>query len=141
DAVLARALPRHRRGAGDRMRRMRIGVWISPRPVLSGDGELELDPLEVRLEVPVGDRPVGADAVARTDLEVRRVKARRVTGEVRHRAADALPRVVLAHLDRIAAADEPFVRPVERMRSRLVAYLVAVGISAGPLLGRDHPPA
>ena len=98
---VARALPGDRRGARDRVRRVRVAVRVAPRPVLARDRQLALDPLERRLQVAVGDRPVGADAVAGAGLEVGRVEARRVAGEVRHRAADADARVVLAHLDRV----------------------------------------
>ena len=54
------------------MRRVRVGVRVAPGPVLAGDRQLELDPLEGRLQVGVGDRPVDGDAVARAHLEVGR---------------------------------------------------------------------
>ena len=50
--------------AGDRVGGVRVAVRVPPRPVLPGDRQLALDALVVRLEVPVGDRPVGADPVA-----------------------------------------------------------------------------
>src|SRR5206468_918470 len=83
-----------------------------PRPVLPCDRQLELDPLVVRLELPVADRPVRADAVQRPGREVGRVEARRVAGVVDHRATDAVPGVVLAELDRVLAADDAVGRPV-----------------------------
>ena len=52
------------------MRRVRIGVGVTPRPVLPGDRQLALDALKRRLEIPVGDRPVDGHAVAGADLEV-----------------------------------------------------------------------
>ena len=80
----ARALPTRRSAAPrDRVRRVRVAVRVAPRPVLAGDRQLALDALEVRLQVAVGDRPVGADAVARPRLEVGGMEARRVAGEVR----------------------------------------------------------
>ena len=86
---------------------MRIAVRVAPRPVIARDRELELEPLVVRLEIFVGDRPVLPHPVTRSDLEVRRVKARAVAGVVDHRTADAMAAVVLAELDRIRAADDP----------------------------------
>ena len=71
DPTVLGAAPCHRRRAGDRMGRMRIGVRVAPRPVLARHWQLALDSLEVRLQVVVGDRPVDRDAVACADLEVR----------------------------------------------------------------------
>lgn len=61
DPELASTLPRKLRAAGDRMRAVRIAVWISPRLVLAGDGQLELEPLVVALQLRIGDRPVFGD--------------------------------------------------------------------------------
>ena len=139
DPVLPRSLPGKRRRARDRMRPVRVGVRVAPRPVLPGHGQLALEPLEGGLQVPVGDRPVGADPVARADLEVGGMEARRVAGEVRHRPADADPRVVLAHLDRVVSPDDARVRPVDRGRGLLVGDPVAVRVPERPLL-QDHDP-
>src|SRR6266568_1811179 len=105
DPDLLGAAPSHGRCCRDRMRGMRVAVRVAPRPVLSGYRELALDALEVRPEVPVGDRPVRGHTVARPDLEVRWMKARRVTREMGHRSTHADARVVLAQLDRILARD------------------------------------
>ena len=141
DPVRARARPGALGGTPDRVRRVRVAVRIAPRPVLAGDRQLALDPLVVRLQVPVGDRPVGADAVARARLEVGGMEARRVAGVVDHRAADPVPGVVLAQLDRVVAADDALVRPVEVVRAFLVGDPVLVGVPEGAALEHDDPPA
>ena len=92
-------------------------------------------------QIRIGDRPVGSDAVTRVDLEVGRVKARGVSGVVDHRAADAPPGVVLAQLDRVRAADDPRLGPVERVGAGLVRDPVLVGIPERPGLQHEHPPA
>ena len=76
DAAAERAPPQLRRGAGDGVGRERIAVRIPPRPVLAGHRQLALHLLVVRLQVRVGDRPVGADPVAGVSREVRGVKPR-----------------------------------------------------------------
>ena len=141
DPALERALPRHRRGPCDRMGAVRIGVRVAPGPVLTRHRELALELLEVRLQVPVRDRPVRTHAVARVHLEVRRVEPRRVPREVRHRSAHADAGVVLAELDGIVAADDPRVRPVELVRRSLVRHPVLVGVPERPLLEDHDPPA
>src|SRR5947209_13384960 len=64
--------------AGDRVGRVRVAVRVSPGPVVPGHRELELEALVVRLEVPVGDRPVLPHSVAGSDLEIGGVKARAI---------------------------------------------------------------
>ena len=86
----------------DRMGAVGIAVRIAPGPVLPGDRQLPLHPLVMRLQLPVGDRPVGADAVPRPDLEVGGMEARRVAGVMDHRAADPVAAVVLAQLHRVS---------------------------------------
>ena len=120
---------------------MRVAVRVAPRPELAGDGQLALEPLVVGLQVLVGDRPVGGHAVARVDLEVGGVKARRVPGVVDHRAAHAAPAVVLAELDRVLAADDPRLGPVQLVCAGLVGDPVLVGVPERPGLQDQHPPA
>ena len=122
------------------MRRERVPVRVPPRPVLAGDGQLALDRLVVRPELLVGDRPVGADAVAGAGPEVRRMKAWAVAGVVDHRPADAAARVVLAHLDRVGAADDPLLVPVQRVRAGLVGDPVLVGMPERAGLDDHDPP-
>ena len=64
DPELPRARPGALRATRDRVRAMRVAVRIAPRPVLAGDRQLELEALVMALEIAVGDRPVGADAVS-----------------------------------------------------------------------------
>ena len=120
DAVRARARPGALSGARDRVRTMRIAVRITPGPVLPGNRQFPLDPLEVRLQIPVGDRPVGSHAVACARFEVGGVEARRVARVVHHGAADAMAGIVLAQRDRVTAADDPLVGPVEMVRAFFV---------------------
>ena len=84
--VGARGRRRVRVGAAarDGMRGVRVAVRVSPRPVLAGNRELALQALVVGSQLPVGNGPVGAHAVAAFDLEVGGVEAGRVAGVVGH---------------------------------------------------------
>ena len=141
DPQAARALPRAQRAGADRVRAVRVAVRVAPRPALPGDRQLALEPLVVGLQLLVGDRPVGGDAVAGADLEVGGVKARGEAGVVDHRAADAAAAVVLAELDRVLAADHPRLGPVELVRAGLVGDPVLVGVPERPGLQHEDPPA
>ena len=141
DAVLQSARPRPLGGAAHRMRCVRVAVRIAPGPLLARHRQLAFDALVVRLQIRIGDRPVGPDAVRRRDREVGRVEARRVAGVVHHRAADAVTRVVLPHLDRVVSADDPLVVPVEVRRTLLVGDPVGVGIPERPPLEHDDAPS
>jgi hypothetical protein len=111
--------------AADRVGVVRIAVWVAPRPVLAGDGQLLLDRRVVRLQIGVVDGPVGADGEG---VEVRRMEPRRVAGVVHHRPADAAAGVVRAERDGISAADLARLGPVQRVRSPLVGHPVGVGV-------------
>ena len=128
DAELAGAVARGVGAAGDRMRRVRVAVRVAPRPEVAGHRQFELEALVVALEVGVADRPVLPHPVATADLEVGGMKSRAVAGVVDHRAADPVPAVVLAELDRIRAAGDAVVGPVEPVRSGFVGDPVLVGI-------------
>src|SRR3981081_3724544 len=69
------------------------------------------------------------------------MKARAVAGVVDPRAADSVPGVVLAELDRVAAADDPLLGPVQLVRSGLVGDPVAVGVPERALLEHHDLPA
>ena len=69
------------------------------------------------------------------------MKARAVAGVVDHRAADPVPAVVLAELDRVGAAGDPLVGPVEPVRSGLVGDPVLVGIPERPRLEHHDLPS
>ena len=114
---------------------------VAPRPVVAGDRQLELEPLVVRLEVLVGDRPVLPHPVARADLEVGRMEAGAVARVVDHRAADAVTAVVLAELDRVGSADDPLLVPVQPVRAGLVGHPVLVRVPERAGLEHDHLPA
>ena len=58
-----------------------------------------------------------------------------------HGAPDAAAAVVLAELDRVVAADNALLRPVELVRARLVAHPVLVGVPERASLEDDHPPS
>ena len=127
--------------AADRMGVLGVVVRIAPRPGLAGDGELLLDPLVVRAEIGVGDRPVGADAVHALRVEVRRVKSGGVPGVVDHRPAHATAGVVAAQRYRVGAADLPGLGPVEGVRAPLVADPVAIRVPEGAGVQADDLPA
>ena len=80
------------------------------------------------------------------------MKTRAVAGIVDHRAADPPPGVVLAQLDRVRAADDPFLGPVQLVRAGLIGDPVLVRVPertglqdddlpplAGQSLGQDRP--
>src|SRR5581483_4518535 len=140
DPQLARSLPRDLGAPGDRMGGVWVAVWITPWPVLAGDGKLELEALVMALEIAIGDRPVLPHPVARPDLKVRRVNARAVAGVMDHRTADPVAGVVLAELHRIRSADHPFLGPIELVRAGLVRYPVLVRIPERSLLQHHHLP-
>ena len=125
---------------------------VPPRPVLAGDGQFTLDCLVVRAELVVVDGPVGADPVEAVGVEVGRMEAGGVAGVVHHRPAHAATRVVLAHLDRVGAADDALLVPVQLVRAGLVGDPVLVGMperagfddhdpptGPGQTLGQDRP--
>ena len=106
DARAAGAAQEHLAVAADRMRAVRVGVRVAPRPVLAGDRQLGLDVVVVRPQVVVARsasrrrrRPGVSGA------EVAGVEAGRVAGVVHHRAADAAAGVVRAERHRVVAAD------------------------------------
>jgi len=114
---------------------------VAPRPVLSGHRQLALDPLVVRSQVVVRDRPVRAHAVEAVGVEVGGVEPGAVAGVVHHRPADAATGVVAAHRDRVGAADDPLLRPVQLVRAGLVAHPVLVGVPERARLEDDDLPA
>ena len=141
DAELVRATQEDLPVPADRMRPVRVAVRVSPWPVLAGHRQFLLDLLVVRTQLGVGERPVGAHPVGGTGHEVARMEARGVAGVVDHRAADAAPGVVRTHRHRIGARDHPRIRPVQVVRSGLVADPVGIGVPERPGVERRHPPA
>ena len=141
DAGLAGAAQEHLAVAAHRVRPVRVGVRVAPRPVLAGDRQLLLDLLVVGPQVGVADRPVRADPVVGPGGEVTGVEPRRVAGVVHHRPAHAPARVVRAERHRVSAVDHPRLGPVQVVRARLVADPVGVGIPERPGVQRDDPPA
>ncbi len=134
-------LPDHGGGAADRVGREGVAVRIPPGPVLPGHRKLTLHLLVVGFQVPVRDRPVGADAVAGEGLEVGRMKAGGVARVVDHRAAHPAAAVVLAQLDGIGATDDALVRPVDAVGTGLVAHPVLVRVPEGPRLENHDAPS
>ncbi len=116
-------------------------MWVTPGPVLAGDRQLGLDLLVVRTQVLVVDGPVGADAVVGEGGKVRGVEPGGVTGVVHHRTADAATGVVLAQLDRVRAADDAVLGPVQLVRPGLVGHPVLVGVPERAGLENDDVPA
>ena len=128
--------------AGDRVRGVRVAVRVTPRPVLAGDRQLGLDALVVRLELLVGDRPVGADPVARCGSRSRRgesaARSRRSGPSSRRRRARSCS---CPARPGSLAADHPLGRPVELVAAGLVGDPVAVGVPERPGLEDHDPPA
>jgi len=116
-------------------------VRVPPGPVLPSDRQLGLDAFVVRAQVLVADRPVGADAVIGQGGEVRGMEAGGVAGVVDHRAADAAAGVVLAQFDRVVAADDALLGPVQLVGTGLVGDPVLVGVPERPGLEDDDLPA
>ena len=141
DPAAPGALAQHGGSPGHRVRGVRVAVRIAPRPVLPGHRQLPLHLRVVRTQVRVGDRPVRADAVPALRGEVRRVEAGRVAGVVHHRPADAPAGVVLAQLDRVRAADDPLLGPVEVVAAGLVGHPVLVRVPERAGLQDHDPPA
>ncbi len=127
--------------ATDRVGVVRVRVRVAPRPVLAGDRQLLLDRLVERLQLAVGQWPVGPYPVRTEGMEVGRVEARRVAGVVHHRPADAASGVVRAQRDGVAAADLARFGPVQRVRPALVGDPVPVRVPERPGVQADHLPA
>ena len=114
DVERGAALDQRVADAAHRMRPVGIAVRMAPGIIRGpGDRHFQFELLIVGLNVFVGDGPVGADAIARVDLEVGRVKPRRERGPVHRAAAHALAAVVRAEGQRIGAAGDARIVPVE----------------------------
>ena len=74
-------------------------------------------------------------------MEVGGVEAGGVAGVVDHRPADSATRVVFAHLDGVGAPDNPFLIPVQLVRSGLVGDPVLVGMPERASFDDHDPPA
>ena len=116
-------------------------MGVAPRPVLAGHGQFAFDGLVVRADLLVVDRPVGAHPVETVGVEIGRMEARGVSGVVHHRPAHAAAGVVFAHLDRVGAADDPFLVPVQLVRSGLVGDPVLVGMPERAGFDDHDPPS
>ena len=86
-------------------------------------------------------RPVDADAVLGVDAEIRRMKARREGRPMHRAAADAFAAVVFAEGQRMLAAGDPQIGPVQFVRALFVADPVTLGIPERASLETDHPEA
>ena len=128
DAKRLRAAQEDLTVPADRVRSLRIGVRIAPRPVLTGNRQLGFDRGVVRPEFLVADRPVRTDTIAAHRVEVTGMKPRGVAGVVDHRAADPTAGVVRPHRDRVRTGDHPRLGPVQVMRPRLIADPVRIGV-------------
>ena len=116
-----------------------VAVRIAPGVISrAGDRHLELQLLVIRLDVFVGDGPVGAHAVPGVDLEVGGMEARREGGPVNGASADAFAAVVGAERERIGAAGNARVVPVELVRALFVADPVPLGIPERARLQTDN---
>ena len=114
------------------VRAVGIAVRMAPGKIgRTGDGHLEFELFVVGTQSLVGNGPVGADAIARVDLEVRRMKAGSEGGPVDRAAADAFAAIVGAEGEWIGAAGDAEIFPVELVRAGFVADPVAFGIPEG----------
>src|SRR5579859_921051 len=91
-----------------------IAVRITPgKARRSGDRNLALQHLVVRLEVPVAHRPVGAQTVLAVDTKIGGVKAGSESGPVHGPSSDTLAAVICTHSQRTVATRNPQIVPVK----------------------------
>ena len=115
--------------ASQRLGRIRVPMRIAPRPRLTRDRELFLDGLVVGLEILVANGPVGADPVTSWRSRSRRGEnaacSRRSGSSIR-----PTPRPELLEPSGTGSrpADDPWLGPIEVMRTPLVADPVGIGI-------------
>jgi hypothetical protein len=97
---------------------VRISPWKPCRP---RNGNFLLEQFVVRLEVPIRNRPVDTDTILGVDTKIRRMESRRKRGPVHRAAAYSLAAVVRSQRQRMLAARDPQIVPVELVRSLLIA--------------------
>ena len=91
----------HVADAAHRMRSVGVAVRIAPREIRSRHRHFSFHEFVIRLEVPVGERPIHADAILGMNLEIRRMKARCEGSPVHRASADALAAIVCSQSQRI----------------------------------------
>ncbi len=104
---------------------MRIAPGIVRR---TSHGQFALDQFVVGFEIPVRDGPVGADSFAGIDVEIGGMKSWREGRPVDRASTNTLAAVVGAQRERVFAARDPFVVPVEIVRAFFVAHPIGFGI-------------
>src|SRR6185437_1761343 len=123
----------------ERMRAVGMSVRIAPRkPRGPRNWNLPFQQLVVRLQVPIRDRPVRADAILRVDPKIRRMKSRSERRPVYGPAANAFAAVVFAQRKRVRAADDAKVVPIEFVRSLFVAHPVFLCVPERTGLKPNH---
>src|SRR6185312_12319198 len=101
-----------------------VGIAAAPRiPGIAhrtGDLQRLLDLLVIALHLLGRDRPIDGVAELRARLEPFRAEAQRDHGEMDGAAPDPAAAVVAAEADRVAAAADPVLAPIELMLRPLV---------------------
>src|SRR5437764_5261603 len=104
------------------MRPVRISVRISPREVgWTGHWNFSLQEFVVGFQVLVGDGPICADSVFCVHPKIRWMEARSERRPMNGATAHAFAAVIFAQRERIFAAGNPQIVPVEFVRSLFVA--------------------
>src|SRR5947209_7535816 len=121
------------------MRAVGIPMRMAPGKVgRPGYRHLKFELLIIRAKSFIGDRPIRSETIARVDLEIGRMKARREGRPVNGTSAYALAAVVRAKGEGIRAAGDAKIFPVEFVRSGFVADPVAFCVPEGASFKRDY---
>ena len=121
------------------MRAIGVAVGMAPRIVSrTCDRHLELNLLVIGSQVVVTHRPIDGNAVFRVHAEVRRVQPRRKGRPVYGTTANATTAIVGAEGQRMLAAGDAEIFPVELVRTGLIADPVALTVPEGPGLKTNH---
>src|SRR6185312_1066612 len=111
------------------MRTVWIAMRIAPGKVRrTRDGNLALQQFVVGFQVVIGNGPVRSHAVFGIYAEIRRMEARRECRPMHRSAADSFSAVIFTKRQRMLAARNPQIGPVQLVRSLFVADPVAFRI-------------
>ena len=139
DTEVRAAANQHIANAAQWMRPIRMTMRIAPgKPGRAGNRNFPLQQLVVRLQVPIGDGPVGADPIFGVDAKVGGMKARRESSPVNRASAHAFAAVIRAERERMRSAGDTQIVPIELVRAFFVADPVLLRIPERTCFQRDH---